>query len=498
MVSSPLARVGALLLGVASVLTLSACHDVRLTSKSSGTSIGIYDDLYAVSPVDANTILVGGYYGTIYRSIDGGETWLKSPTGTHRSIYDVSMANAQAGWAVGQSGLVLRTTDGGASWQPQRNVKEDEGAQLFSVHAIDANTAWAVGEWGSRIFTDDGGTTWQDFSLLITEAHPQFVWLAPPDQARVRAGQKVYEDVSLNDVVCAPAPSENCWIAGEFGYIFYSTTEGREWTRGTIVGEIEPQPVPVAYNETDISEAAIEQLRAFAKRIEGESHLNVEIEPMASAREVAEFGKADDPSPLFEILDARKTAVRGVIEEAGILSDRIRERGSPPWDYQDFLKDDPGFLDRYLKGRISAAPVIQVRVAQNPYLFSIDFEGLQHGYIAALGGLILRTADGGQTWTYQRTARRQALFGIGLGKSRQIAVGEKGFIQVSTNGGQSWETPKVGFPPIFLFMRDVAFTADRSAGFIVGQSGTVLRSRDDGATWKQVLPQAQITASAGD
>ena len=44
-----------------------------------------------------------------------------------------------------------------------------------------------------------------------------------------------------------------------------------------------------------------------------------------------------------------------MIEEAGILSDRIRERGAPPWDYLDFLKDDPGFLTRYLAGR--AAPV---------------------------------------------------------------------------------------------------------------------------------------------
>lgn len=499
MLSYPLARVGAWLLGAASLLSLAACHDVRLTSKSAGAGIGIYDDLYAVSAVDANTIVAGGYYGTIYRSLDGGESWVKAPTGTHRSVYDIAMASAQVGWAVGQSGLILRTTDGGASWQSQPNVKEQEGAQLFAVFAIDGNTAWAVGEWGSRIFTDDGGATWQDFSLLITESHPQFVWLAPPDQARVRSGQKVYEDVSLNDVVCAPAPSQNCWVAGEFGYIFYSTTAGREWIRGSIVGDIEPQPVPVAYNETDISDDAIEQLRAFAKRIEGESHLNVEIEPMASAREMAEFGKLDDPTPLFEILDARKTAVRGVIEEAGILSDRIRERGAPPWDYLDFLKDDPGFLKRYLEGRVAASPMIQVRVAQNPYLFSVDFADLQHGYIAALGGLVLRTENGGQTWTYQRTARRQALFGIGLGKSRQIAVGEKGFIQLSTNGGQSWETPKSGFPPIFLFMRDIAFTPDKAAGFIVGQSGTVLRTTDDGASWSQVLPKTQITASvAGD
>ena len=67
---------------------------------------------------------------------------------------------------------------------------------------------------------------------------------------------------------------------------------------------------------------------------------------------------------------------------------------------------------------------------------------------------------------------------------------------MSTDGGQSWQRPKSGFPPIFLFMRDVAFTPDKAAGFIVGQSGTILRTTDDGVTWSQVLPKVQLTAAA--
>jgi len=485
----------ALSFAVLAALT-AGCHDIRLEAKTAGGDIGLFDDLFGVTALDDKQVVAGGYYGTIYRSQDGGQTWKKSPTGTLRSIYDVSIAPSGQGWAVGQSGLVLRTTDGGNTWTPQPNAKEAEGSHLFAVYALDGNTAWAVGEWGSRISTDDGGSTWKDDSLTIDEQHPQFVWLAPVDQDRVRKGEKVYEDVSLNDVSCLPAPSRYCWIAGEFGYIFTSQNGGQLWERASITGDVAPESVPLPYNVTDISEADIARLKAFADRIHDETHLNVEIEPMANAQEIATFGKADDPTPLFEILDARSTAVRSVIEEAGILSDRIRMRGAPPWDYEDFLDSDPDFLKRYLAARQGDAPGIQVRVAQNPYLFSVRFVDEQNGYISALGGLILHSTDGGRTWGYKRTARRQALFSIASAKSgRTLAVGEKGFIQVSDDQGQTWVTPGAGFPPIFTFMRDITFSPDRSVGYIVGQSGTVLRSADDGATWTRVLPRTAETAA---
>ena len=37
-------------------------------------------------------------------------------------------------------------------------------------------------------------------------------------------------------------------------------------------------------------------------------------------------------------------------------------------------------------------------------------------------------------------------------------------------------------------MRDVGVTRDGRIGFIVGQTGQILRSTDSGIQWKQVLP----------
>lgn len=485
--------------GAIAVLGLFAlgCHEVHFDPHAVSDEIQIFDDLFTVSVPKPEQVVAAGYWGSVYLSRDAGETWTKGRTDTRKLLYGVSMADENRGWVVGQEGTILRTEDGGNTWTPQQTNKQQEGSHLFSVHALDANTAWAVGDWGTRIFTDDGGKTWQDFSLTIDEEHPQFVWLAPPEQEKVRSGEKVYEDVGLTNVYCRPAPSQSCWIIGEFGYIFRSETGGRTWERGAIQQDIAVPPIALPYNEIEITETDKENLRRFAQQILELPHLNVAIEPRASRQEIAEFGQPEDPFPLFDILEARTQSVSAVLEDAGLLSDRIRKRGSPPWDFEDFLDDDPEFLTRYLESRTQDQPGIDVEIAQNPYLFTVRFGDENEGYIAGLGGVVLVSKDGGRNWAYRDTGLKQAIFSVFPLEGRVIAVGEKGFVRVSTDGGDTWSAPQTGFPNVFTFMRDIWFAPDGKNGYIVGERGKVLHSGDAGVSWEPVLPPEGHRAAAG-
>jgi hypothetical protein len=286
-----------------------------------------------------------------------------------------------------------------------------------------------------------------------------------------------------------PFPSTRCWLIGEFGYIFYSNDHGRSWERSRIEGSIEIPQIEVGYNELELSQENVKLLNGFASQIASEEHLNAAIESVASDREIREFGDAADPSELFEILEARSAEVRTVLEDAGILSDRLRMRGQPPWDYEDFLEDDPQFLQRYLDGRRSERPGIRVRVIQNPYLFTVRFRDDQNGMIAGLGGVILLSRDGGATWSYRKMDRKQAIFAAGAVEGRSVAVGEKGLVRVSLDGGDSWDAPPSDtFPEVYTYMRDISFTPSGKVGFIIGQRGRILRSTDAGYQWSQVLP----------
>jgi photosystem II stability/assembly factor-like uncharacterized protein len=482
--------VSVLLSGLVVAMASFGCHDFSIDfSRGTGGKIVLYDDLYSISVVDDDNAVAVGYYGAAYSTADGGQTWVQGTTDTLSSLYNVSMGDTQNGWAVGQRGLILRTTDGGHNWARQANLKEAEGTHLFSVSAIDGNTAIAVGEWGTRIRTTDGGATWEDHSFTIDINHRMFVWLNPEEQEKVRNGENVYDDVTLNDVDCLRG-TPNCWLIGEFGYLFYSEDAGETWLQSGIEGSVVLDLVEVPFNSLEVPEGNKPALTEFAQGIVDDLHLNVAIEAYASEEEIRRFGSADDPTELFEILEARMQDIRTVVEDAGIDGSRVRLRGQPPWDFEDYLDDDPDFLARYLTSRVEEAGGMRVRVIQNPILFTVRFRDAANGLIAGLGGVVLRTQDGGRNWGYRKIDRKQALFSVGsVEGGRAVAVGEKGLVRVSTDNGDSWRPPSAGdFPSMFTFMRDVQFGSSGRVGFIVGQTGQILRSTDAGIQWKRVLP----------
>ena len=486
-----------LVLAAAAGFVLSlGCHEVHLDYDRAPGEIDVYDNLFAIDVPDEQNAVAVGYYGAVYYTRDGGDSWKKGKTDTQLLLYGVSMATADTGWAVGMGGIILRTEDGGATWTRQPNLKEAEGYHLFSVSAIDTNTAVAVGVWGTRIRTSDGGKTWEDLSFTISEDHPQYVWLTPEQKQQVREGVKVYEDVGLNDVYCLRAPAQRCWLIGEFGYIFYSEDGGLTWEQSLIAGSKEMVPVRVGFNEIMVPEAEAQRVREFGASIAGEAHLNVAIEAVGSVREMNEFGRnIEDPSELFEVLEARSQEVIAVLEDQGIDTDRLRRRGQPPWDFEDFLEDDPQFLERFLTRQTHDYPGVKVRVIQNPYLFKVRFRDSEHGLIAALGGVVLRSEDGGKTFEYRKIDRQQALFSAASVEGRAVTVGEKGLIRVSVDEGETWsKIPEGNFPRVFTFMRDVAFAPSGKLGLIVGQTGRIYRSNDAGFQWTQVLfpPQDRL------
>ncbi|MCH2188187.1 YCF48-related protein [Myxococcota bacterium] len=468
-----------------------ACHEIHLDYTQTPGAITVPDDLYSVSVVDDLHAVAVGYYGSAYFTRDGGETWQQGVTGTLRSLYNVSMATPMSGWAVGQRGLILRTEDGGATWARQENLKESEGMHLFGVAAIDEQTALAIGEWGARIRTDDGGKTWIDNSFTIDEAHPMFQWLSPREQEMARLGETVYEDVSLNDIYCLGAPSKRCWLIGEFGYIFYSEDEGRTWFPSLIEGSREMQPIVLGYNEIEFDPSNEPLIREFGQSIASDEHLNVAIEAVASREEIQDFGREGDPYEFFEILEARMQEVRSVLEDTGLESERVRLRGQPPWDYEEYLDDDPMFLERYYLGREFAHPGVKVRVIQNPILFTVRFRDENNGLISGLGGLTLYTEDGGKNWAYSKIDRTLAVFSVASVAGRVVAVGEKGLVRMSDDNGRNWQAPDpASFPRLFTFMRDVDFDPEGRVGYIVGQSGRILKTDDGGSGWRQVLPES--------
>ena len=217
------------------------------------------------------------------------------------------------------------------------------------------------------------------------------------------------------------------------------------------------------------------------------------IDVFVSEKELAELGNEEDPYALFDLISARIDETKSVLEGAGILQDRMRMPNKPPWDFEDFVEHDPTFLKRYFQGRMAEEPTIKVAVIQNPYLFTVNFQDADRGLISGLGGVVLRSEDGGKGWRYVTIDRKQALFSVAAGAERAVALGEKGLVRLSPDVGKTWLAPDTGdFPTVFTFMRDVDFERGRKVGYIVGQQGMILRSENGGKSWTQKLPPGDL------
>src|SRR5229473_1345081 len=99
--------------------------------------------------------------------------------------------------------------------------------------------------------------------------------------------------------------------------------------------------------------------------------------------------------------------------------------------------------------------------------------------IVAVGerGIIVRSTDGGETWTRQDSGTSNHLNGVSfVNASIGTATGGLGTILRTVDGGETWTTQPSGTS---LNLGGVSFVDERT-GTVVGARGTILRTIDGG------------------
>ncbi len=79
-------------------------------------------------------------------------------------------------------------------------------------------------------------------------------------------------------------------------------------------------------------------------------------------------------------------------------------------------------------------------------------------------------------------ASRSLMLDAAVAGDRIVAVGERGHILISSDGGSSWRHARV---PTRTMLTAVTFT-DETTGFAVGHDSVILRTTDAGETWERV------------
>jgi photosystem II stability/assembly factor-like uncharacterized protein len=93
----------------------------------------------------------------VERTVDGGATWTRQPTGTTVPLTAGASPASSVCWIVGRRGTVLRSIDG-HTWQA---VSFPEAIDLVGVEAAGPAEATVTTVDARHFTTRDGGTTWR-------------------------------------------------------------------------------------------------------------------------------------------------------------------------------------------------------------------------------------------------------------------------------------------------------------------------------------------------
>lgn len=121
-----------------------------------------YDDVFFLNENLGWT--AGGWNRKIHKTTNGGQTWTESgPLGNTKYLRSIEFMDANIGLCGSLNGSLYRTVDGGASWLDIAGNISPRPAGVCGLAKADENTIYGVGIWSEPAFvikSTDKGINW--------------------------------------------------------------------------------------------------------------------------------------------------------------------------------------------------------------------------------------------------------------------------------------------------------------------------------------------------
>jgi len=369
-------------------------------------------------------------------------------------LHAITFFDQQRGIAVGDAGAILLTQDGGASWSARHSGVV---SALNAVAYVDAVTAIAVGDNGNIVLSRDGGNRWERVaSGVVIDLHG----ITLQDNGGlivVGAGGCILRSIDgvnwdgqwrePRQTLRAVATLQQRVIAvGDAGTVLQSNDGGANW------------------QSTSIAPVQLNAVLAL-----GQQGHWLAVGEAAGGAAVAWHSTDDGGRWQAQTLRGNWASLRTASHMqggTGVTTVLAAGAGGTVLQLQSPLQLQ-GTTKPLVRGVDKAITSVVV---------------LRDAFLAAGGDLLLHSTDGAH-WnavSVPATASINALQRVD--KRVAVAVGERGLILRTANGGSSWQVIDSG---IALPLLTAAANGD---GVVVaaGVMGTVLRSADSGKTWRVI------------
>ncbi len=377
---------------------------------------------------DALNGIASSYQGVLVTS-DGGQTWTQRPNATGADEW----LDTNRGWRINNSeftgGLIRQkidyTINGGVTWTQGATP---EGTFVSRLFFTDAQNGWGVGTKENIIRTTDGGLTWQTQRGGIN---------AP------RRFNALLEDIYMSDTLRGVT-------VGTTGVTYTTRDGGITWT---------PRQTGAGYSVHKIVATEIRQ--AWAALEDGEILKTTDGGKFWSRQKVYVGGSPQDSliaGIAFPDNQNGWACIRGRIGTPGIPTVLRTTNGGNDWqDVNDAPAHNCWAIDSFDNQTIvsvgfegGGAPIVRSTDGGQTWTYTVfsgssiirdvDMVSANIGYMAA-GVRILKSTDGFATWTTVATSG--SWFDVSfVDENNGWALGANinGFIELwhTTNGGQTW------------------------------------------------------------
>lgn len=449
------------------------------------------------SAYPVETVLPGG---EILQTNDGGAIWEVRYV-CNTPLNDIFFADSQNGWACGKGGRVLRTTDGGVSWTEQTVSGSDLNAlhftdsmygtiagnngvilrtpnggvnwyaqssgtssNLYDAHFIDAETGWVCGTGASVLYTESGGAFWQQVSVSGSTGN----------------SRQIHFTDDQNGWVAFKKSSGACMI-------FRSLDGGATWSlQGDNLGDIEDMDF---YDSNHGMATGTDNVLTTEN---GGQTWQSQPPPMLHGTNSATYYSCSVPTASRGVT----AGLYGLVREFtfpgswNLLSSHVTGSGltavSSVGETHVWATTEAGQVLRSQNGGYSWT--MHSVPSQVQSLRGICFVDQLNGYACGNGqgyGIVIKTTDGGTTWTTITPAGISASYLSSISfrsASEGVVAGASGALYYTHDGGATWGNAQV----TSMNLLDATF-AGTEYGWVVGQSGSVIRfDFDDNLYWSQI------------
>lgn len=504
-----------------------------------------------------------GDSGEIFKTADGGATWVKQNSGINAAIQGIAFLDAQTGWATGAYGAILRTSDGGTTWA----VDKIGDAQLGyydtnTITPLDASTLYlgrivnsSSMSYGTALVSNDAGLTWRQITGPSVVTRNGKLWSLQGNvlrrsldsgktyanvlEVKTADGSTYFDSLNItaNDELRAAVLASRSgydYMAQKYvnQYLVSSTADGgATWTTVTPKG-LDPYGTYLrllSVSDDGLALTALANSNVLLRSVDGGQNWTSPgvIDASNSGMSVSALGAnmfvATGYSGLFISEDGGQTWPRLALP-ANVMGYSLGYNPLRRIDAQTFLLSDYNGNTYLTKNRGEAWTLVSAAQSYYSQSLMVAFRDAKNGFMVDEKGRSLATQDGGANWQVRRTDFGQALALQFTTKQTGWLIGADGRLYKSTDGGETWLTGPVAQGTYYSSLRfdsdtlgwvrrsgyvNSGFAATQDGGvtwtdlnlpynivslrlgadawIAVGDSGTVLMSKDRGATWKSVF-----------